>query len=265
MAKTLYISDLDGTLLKNNQTLSPFTLDTVNGLTEKGVLFSYATARSYYTSSVVTKGFEERIPVIVYNGTFILDGGKPIYSNAFKKEDAKRILASLEDGGIFPIVYAFIDGCEKFSYIPHQSTTAFLDTRRGDGRDRPVAQNSELLVGEIFHFSCIDKKEKLEPLYNALKEEFTCVHYKEAYGGEWWLEIQPKVATKANAVLRLKEMLGCDRIVCFGDGKNDISMFSVCDECYAVENADDELKKLATDIIESNERDGVAKWLIENC
>ncbi len=263
MAKTLYICDLDGTLLKNDQTLSEFTIDTINSLTERGVLFSYATARSYFTSSVVTKGFIERLPVIVYNGTFILENSKPVYSKAFEKEDAKRILECLTDGGIFPIVYSFIDGREKFSYVPHESTTAFLDTRRGDGRDRPVNCIEELFVGEIFHFSCIDKKKKLAPLYEALKNEFTCIHYKESYSGEWWLEIQPKAATKANAVLKLKEMLGCDKVICFGDGKNDISMFKVCDECYAVENADDELKKVATGIIESNEKDGVAKWLLQ--
>ena len=263
MAKTLYICDLDGTLLKNDQSLSDFTVNTLNFLTARGILFSYATARSYFTSSVVTRGFIERLPVIVYNGTFILENGKPICSNAFEKEDAKRILNCLTDGGIFPIVYSFIDSCEKFSYIPHKSTKAFLDTRRGDGRDRPVKTNEELVCGEIFHFSCIDKKEKLFPLYEALKDEFTCIHYKESYGGEWWLEIQPKAATKANAVLKLKEMLGCDKVVCFGDGKNDISMFKACDECYAVENADDELKKEATGIIESNEKDGVAKWLLK--
>ena len=264
MSKTLYISDLDGTLLKNSQRLSDFTVDTVNKLTESGMLFSYATARSYFTSSIVAHGLCERIPVIVYNGTFILDKGKPVYSNSFEKADAKRILDILSDGGIFPIVYSFIDGCEKFSYLPHESTTAFLDTRRGDGRDRPVLCNAELLEGEIFHFSCIDKKEKLSPLYEALKDEFSCVHYKEGYSGEWWLEVQPKAATKANAVLTLKKMLGCDKVICFGDGKNDISMFNVCDECYATQNADESLKEIATGIIESNENDGVARWLLEN-
>lgn len=49
----------------------------------------------------------------------------------------------------------------------------------------------------------------------------------------------------------------------FGNGKNDIDMFQVADESYAVENACDELKKYATGIIDSNDNDGVAKW-IEN-
>ena len=47
----------------------------------------------------------------------------------------------------------------------------------------------------------------------------------------------------------------------FGDGKNDIDMFEIADEAYAVENAVSELKVVATGIIESNENDGVAKYL----
>ncbi len=46
--------------------------------------------------------------------------------------------------------------------------------------------------------------------------------------------------------------------------KNDIDMFEMSDERYAVENADDGLKAIATKIIESNNNDGVAKWLKEN-
>ena len=58
-----------------------------------------------------------------------------------------------------------------------------------------------------------------------------------------------------------KTKLECDRLVVFGDGKNDIDMFEIADEAYAVENAVSELKVVATGIIESNENDGVAKYL----
>ena len=41
-------------------------------------------------------------------------------------------------------------------------------------------------------------------------------------------------------------------------------MFEVSDECYAVSNAVEELKAIATGVIESNEDDGVAKWLVDH-
>ena len=59
-------------------------------------------------------------------------------------------------------------------------------------------------------------------------------------------------------------MWGCGRIISFGDAVNDIPMFDISDECYAVENAVDEVKAAATGIIGSNEEDGVAKWLLDH-
>ena len=74
----------------------------------------------------------------------------------------------------------------------------------------------------------------------------------------------PKKASKSNAVKELKEILKCKKLVTFGDGKNDIDMFELADEGYAVGNAHEELKKIATEIILSNDEDGVARWLEEN-
>ncbi len=71
----------------------------------------------------------------------------------------------------------------------------------------------------------------------------------------------PVKATKANAIRKLKKIWNCDRVVSFGDAVNDIPMFEISDECYAVENAVAELKAAATGIIDSNENDGVANWL----
>ena len=74
----------------------------------------------------------------------------------------------------------------------------------------------------------------------------------------------PLKATKANGILTLKEMYSCDKIIAFGDGLNDMDMFRIADECYAVSNAVDELKAIATGTIDSNDHDGVAKWLAEH-
>ena len=71
--KILYISDLDGTLLQSDQTISAFSAETLNALIRNGLLFSYATARSYATASKVTSNLQLCIPVIVFNGTFVID------------------------------------------------------------------------------------------------------------------------------------------------------------------------------------------------
>ena len=74
----------------------------------------------------------------------------------------------------------------------------------------------------------------------------------------------PLEASKANAIKQLQGMLDCEKLVVFGDGKNDIDMFQIADESYAVANAHEELKLYATKVIPSNDEDGVAKWLEEN-
>ena len=266
---TLYITDLDGTLLRKDLTISSFTADTINAMTEKGLLFSFATARSYATAGKLTSNLHFRLPVIVFNGTFILEteSEKRLLSNIFTPQETEKILGALLRRSLSPIVNAFFEDKEKFSYLKDSITSGirnFLDQRKGDIRNRPVSDPQDLYLGEVFHVVCIDDEEKLLPVYEELKNDFACVLFRDIYDDAMWLEIHPKNASKANAILALKEMLHCDKIVCFGDGKNDVSMFEISDECYAVSNAEPEVKAIATAVIESNENDGVAKWLFSN-
>ena len=69
----LYVSDLDGTLLRSNERTSEYTNNVINNLTQKGLLFSYATARSLITAKKVTIGISAEIPLIVYNGAFVIN------------------------------------------------------------------------------------------------------------------------------------------------------------------------------------------------
>lgn len=266
--RTLYVSDLDGTLLTSDQRLSPFTVDTLNQLIGRGMLFSYATARSYITASRVTAGITPPIPVIAYNGAWMLENGtgRVLSRCGFTAEEAREIFDTLTSHGVWPIVYSVVDGVERFSYCPrrcNQGTLDFNATRRGDPRERPTDE-ANLCDGEVFYFTCIDAPEKLLPLYERYRDRFQCVYSRDIYGGEQWLEMMPRKATKADAMLELKRMFGCDRVVCFGDGFNDLPLFAAADEGYAVANAVEELKQAATGVIGGNNEDGVARWLLEH-
>lgn len=265
--KTLYVSDLDGTLLHSNEKISQYTCDTINRLVNNGMIFSYATARSCVTSKKVTAGLNASIPIITYNGAFILDNNSSeiLIANYFD-ESISAVFSELFANDIYPIVYSYVDGNEKFSYIDHRCTTGlrqFVDSRN-DHRRNPVTDEAQLIQGKTFYITCIDTPQKLQPFYEKYKDRFHCVYGKDIYSGEQWLEIMPITAAKSHAILQLKEYMHCDKIIVFGDGKNDIDMFEIADECYAVENAVDELKEKATAIIEGNNEDGVAKWLSQH-
>ena len=271
MEKELFVTDLDGTLLNRRDRISDFSIRAINGLVDRGMLFTYATARSLVSASRVTEGLSTKIPVIAYNGAFIFQPstGEILSKEEFTDDERARVRAVLEQHGISPLVYSFIDGIEKVSWIPkyeNDGIRRYLSMRPGDRRFRPVTDNRMLYEGDPFYYTCIGEKDELQPVYEVFSGDshYRCTMQQELYRPEYWCEIMPALATKANAIRKLKDLWDCTRVISFGDAVNDIPMFEMSDECYAVANAVDELKAAATGMIGSNEDDGVARWLIGN-
>lgn len=268
--KTLYVSDLDSTLLRSDATLSEFTINTINSLSQKGLMFSFATARSAKTATQVTKGLVGDTPIIVYTGTFITDRNtkQRLVSCFMESAEIELVRKAVNVFSLVPIVYAFIEDEEKFIYsasVVSDNVLKFVKTREEDSRRLEISGSFEnMLKGDIFYFAFMEPKEKLFPVYEFLKDKCNCLFQPDNYTDNWFLEVMPKMATKANGALRLKEMTGADRLVVFGDGYNDMELFRVADESYAVSNAVPELKEIATGVIGSCDEDAVAYWLLEN-
>lgn len=167
------------------------------------------------------------------------------------------------------MVYALVDGKERVTIINEKLNDGmkeYLTKRKDDPRINLTNDLHSLYQGEVYYFTVIGSYQELNSVYEMLKDNvnYNVTFQQEIYRDEYWLEIMPKTASKANAILKLKEILKCDEIVCFGDAINDLEMFKVSNQSYAMENAVDQLKKHATAIIDSNENDGVANWLIKN-
>ena len=266
--KTLYLSDLDGTLLRSDERVSEYTTNIINRFIQNGNYFSYATARSIVTASKVTVGLNIEFPVICCNGAFIFKSitRDILISNYFLSEEVKYASEVLKKYNVYPVVSAFINGAERFAYIEKHispATKSYLNTRSGDPRSYRANNTEELYSGDVFRISCMDTDDSLSPIKNIFQVDnrFSCIYQKAIYSGEWWCDILPVKATKANAALQLKSMLGCDKLVVFGDEHNDLSMFEIADESYAMANAVPKLKEVATAVICSNDNDGVAKWI----
>lgn len=268
MGKILYVTDLDGTLLNKSARINPESIEIINRLVEQGMLFTYATARSLVSAAVVTEGLSANIPVIAYNGAFIIQPatGEILSQEKFGGEEMSVIKAALDEYAENLLVYSFIDGVEKVSWIAgaeNEGIRRYLKSRKGDRRLHPVESKKELFWGDMFYVTCIGAREELSPIYGIFSKDdrYHCTFQQELYRPEFWCEIMPAKATKAYAIKKLKKLWNCEKVISFGDAINDIPMFEVSDEAYAVENAVEELKTYATGVIDSNENDGVARWL----
>ena len=267
---TLYVSDLDGTLLNRDSRISEDSKDIIRKLMSKGMKFTIATARSWSSASMIVEGLNLTLPVATYNSAFIIDpiSGKIIESGCLEKEQAEYALNALLQAKIYPLVYAFINGEERVSWVNGQESVGvkdYIEARRNEKRLRPVSKVAELFSGDIFYFTVIGSKEELEPLIPLFenKKYFSYTFQQELYKDEYWLEVKKFDATKAVGIEKIKKMAGCTRVICFGDSTNDLPMFSVADEAYAVSNATPSLIEAATQVIGSSEDNGVALWLNE--
>jgi len=269
--KRLYVTDLDGTLLDKSSHISKDSADIINMLIKEGILFTYATARSNNSSVLVTQGLDINLPIIIFNGAFIYDpiGSSFLHKVTFTDRQIKNLLSFTKKYSYTPLIYTFINGEQKVLWNCNGSLSEgfyyYLSKRKNDTRMMPVNSVEESFCGEIFYITFIENHNDLLPLYDDIKgdKDYNTVFQQELYREEYWCEIMPQSATKANAVKRLKEILGCEQLIVFGDSLNDVPMFEIADKAYAVKNANDRLKELATEIIGYNYENSVAKKILE--
>ncbi len=270
--KTLFVSDLDGTLLTAKETVSEYSMRLLNELIdEDGVLFTYATARSLNSAAKAVWGLRQNLPVILYNGAIVMEpwNGNKLYNSHFTgtvRADIRRILHEYD---VWPLVYSFLGNKERVSWLRGRETEGmkrYLSRRAGDPRLNPVDSPDELKDDEIFYYTYIDAKERTDVLHAVFEKDarFRCIYQQETYQSDYWLEIMPAGTSKGAAATVLKERLGAEKLVAFGDALNDRELFRAADEAYAVENADEELKKAATAVIGYSEEDSVSKFIRDN-
>lgn len=272
--RTLYISDLDGTLLNKNAELSSCSIETINTLMKKGMHFSIATARSAASAVPILKDLQLSLPIILMNGVLVFDLKSKRYLNIEYLAPTSlailyRILKKYHLNGF---LYEVKDHMLSTYYerLSNKSQQDFYTERVNKYHKvfTQVNDFSSLEPKNLIYLSLLDKRERLEGAYQLLKDQkdFALAYYKDVYSQEdmWYLEIFSAHATKYNAVQYLKKEYHFDRIIGFGDNLNDLPLFRACDITCAVANANNELKTAADYIIGTNMEDGVADWLRRN-
>jgi len=269
--KALYISDLDGTLLDGSAELSEYTTNALNAMIANGLHFSIATARTFATSGQILADLKLSIPIVLMNGVLIYDIKRQRYikANKLPAETVEAIIAVLRSLNAAGLMYELRDS-EMMTYyesLEQKPIRDFVEERmtRYNKTFRQTAF-SDVSPEHIIYFTLLDTYDKIKPIHDTLAAQLglNLTMYKDIYSPDlWYLEMFSDEASKKNGVDYLRQTCGYERIICFGDNLNDLPMFAACDIRVAVENAKPEVKAIADHICDTNNNDGVAKWLEE--
>ncbi|MDR1693421.1 MAG: Cof-type HAD-IIB family hydrolase [Oscillospiraceae bacterium] len=270
--KTLYISDLDGTLLNNNAELSDTTVEIVNRLIADGLHFSVATARTAASADHILAGLALNLPVVLMNGVLIRDPAEKRYLqvNTLPPETVRTVAATLKAMGAAALMYEIRDGEQKTYYesLDRQALRNFVEARKAKYHKTFTQTDFSSHSGDsVIYFTLLDRYDVLEPVYDAVKTlpGINALFYKDSYSADLWLmEIHSASASKKNGVRLLRETYGFDRVIGFGDNTNDLPMFEACDIKVAVANARPEVLAAVGRQCGANGADGVARWIEED-
>ncbi|MGX8709516.1 MAG: HAD-IIB family hydrolase [bacterium] len=268
--KTLYISDLDGTLFTTQKKLTEKTVTLLNECIDHGAMFSVATARMPYGCDYRLEQLHINMPSVLTNGVFIydFDRRKYIVAEIIANSAVLRVLEVFRkhDTGVF--LYTFAENAINLYYNDPSLTeqTQYYSTKALENCGAVACETNPDCIArasDAVYLACTGTQEELDPIRVDIEklEGVSCAFYLNIYNGLYCIEVFSETASKRNALLKLKELIKCDEIVVFGDNLNDLSMIEIADRSYAVENALDMVKEQVTGVIESCNDDGVAKFI----
>lgn len=252
----LIASDIDGTLVpESTAKLDPLFYETVRKLKEKGVYFAAASGRQYGSIYQLMEPVAEDIFFISGNGTNILEKGKRIHQVSMNRKDAEeavRYMRTLKDC-IFTVSTwdcIYLEQCDE----------AFEKMQREGYRN--VFQIVPDVLKEPIEIQkmAIYRREGAEPLVEKVTKLWED-RFRVIQAGACWIDFVDYQADKGKALAKLQEKLQIlpEETMVFGDNINDLGMFTVARESYAVESASEEVKKSARHLALSCEKGGVLK------
>lgn len=275
---TLYVSDLDGTLLQNDASLSSFSAATLRALLGEGLCFTVASARSVVAIGHILRGLPLPLPVIEFNGAFLSDlsTGRHEVINALEPSAAVSVYETITAHGFMPMVSSF-DGTDDrvhYGQMLNEGMHWYLKDRldHHDSRWRGATEDlAGTLQEQVVCLTTIAKEAPLADLQAAIlaahADSVETHLFENQYSPGWhWLTIHDRRATKDQAIKTMTQSygLGGSEVVVFGDHINDLKMFAAADYAVAVGNAQAEVKACADLVIGTNEEDSVAQFIREH-
>lgn len=267
---TLYISDLDGTLLDRQGVMSDYTAATIRRFVDEGGLFSVATARSQQAAAALIAQMGLRLPVVLTNGATVYDPVKATYLQikSIPLDVLPRLFYTLEAFDICGFLYTMRDDLTTVYYrqFLHEWDAAYHAHRveRYKGRIHQVADLVQVAAQTVPVYVVAYGPEAMLSSVRAELDhlpELSSELYEDVYNHNCFMDIFPSTASKANGMLLLRELTGADELVAFGDNFNDLSMLLAADRSYVPRGAVSAAKNIATAVLDSAHKDSVARFL----
>ncbi len=273
--KTLYITDMDGTLLDNEGNVSARSAEIISSLTDEGATISVATARTPATVENILAGIRTADDLVVMTGATMWSRSGECFEgmHLLPHSDVVLMLDVFQKYDFHPFCYVLRDNSHLDVYHSRREITdaerVFINLRRN--LRLKTFHLFEKCPEESYHrlvlFFGMGPKEVIVNVAEHLRSLSDCYisYYKDTYLPDLWLlEIFAPGVSKAAGIVELKKHLGADRVVAFGDNLNDIPMLRMADVAVAVGNALPEVKAIAHKVIGPNTEDAVARFIAED-
>ena len=272
--KTLYVSDLDGTLLNSSTQLSERTVASLNDMLHyHDINFTVATARTPATVTRLMERVDTKLPYIVMAGAAFWDNAHREYSYAriIDNRIIARLLDIFGDSVINPFIYRRHGSCIYAHHVHHitPEEREFISERQITSLKKMVyddvlTPNDKDGAMLVMSMGCYDELRRIADEIDRRGISCTYMCYHDIFDqSQGFLEIYAHGTTKAAAIRQMAEEIKADRTVVFGDNLNDIPMMRIADCSVAVGNAFDEVKEYASEVTLTNDEDAVVRW-IEN-
>ena len=254
----LICTDLDGTLYKNDKTVSRENRDAIEYFKREGGLFTFITGRMPYYALDAYNAVKPNVAFGCVNGSGLYDGAKGEYLWTLDLPRRAMELVKYIDER-FPCVGIQVCGFKETYFLKENETTVRF--RAVTGLPNLVCDYGSLpeTIGKIIFGSESDSE--IAAIERALKAHPMAGEFEFIRSERTLFEILPKGVNKGLALSKLTELLGVDaeKTVAVGDYNNDIGMFKAAKYGIAVANACAEALAAADFVTVSNEEHALAR------
>ena len=260
----LIVTDLDGTALQSNKTISPRTRKAFADCHKAGIPIAIATARYINGARPYAEALHADYRILT-DGTLTYQNESLVYANEITKEQVQQIVSQLVHYGCtehiaIPTVHGLFRYPEGIPYDP-ENPSPKANERQAD--DHSIGYHMELDTPFPYSASKIVATIYEEKIAVDIAKQARCAQFH--YHGEPNYSFLDPTASKLDAILHLTQKLDISLkdVLVFGDDINDIEMIQNCGVGIAMANALDLVKDAADRITASNDEDGIAIILEE--